>query len=240
MIYTISRQFKEMLKQPFCKVRNGSKLYAGRYLDGKAHYYYEDSCDSRVYEGSFYYLGKYYYHPYGKTIDYVRGSFLHNSKHGRWKFHHKRRGSNRVLYVDYSEGRHNGLYKFRSTGVHNLKSTNVLLCVEMSDGHLCGAVTGNFSGEILTGRCDEQGRPDGTWMMDLSKTSQCRIDYEIWDHGRLVDAYTVDMSTGDKTHNEGCIQPFLKSFIYYDCLPLERLIDKGSILWRGNFKVEDQ
>ena len=73
MFDTLSRQFKELLKFPFIhKIRNGSKHYAGRYLDGKAYYYYDERADGRVYEGSFYYLGKYYYHPHGKTTDYVR------------------------------------------------------------------------------------------------------------------------------------------------------------------------
>ena len=94
MFDTLSRQFKELLKFPFIhKIRNGSKHYAGRYLDGKAYYYYDERADGRVYEGSFYYLGKYYYHPHGKTTDYVSGTYLHSSKHGRWKFHHKRHGS---------------------------------------------------------------------------------------------------------------------------------------------------
>lgn len=62
MFDTLSRQFKELLKFPFIhKIRNGSKHYAGRYLDGKAYYYYDEHADGRVYEGSFYYLGKYYY-----------------------------------------------------------------------------------------------------------------------------------------------------------------------------------
>lgn len=111
MFDTLSRQFKELLKFPFIhKIRNGCKHYAGRYLDGKAYYYYDERADGRVYEGSFYYLGKYYYHPHGKTTDYVSGTYLHSSKHGRWKFHHKRHGSNKLLYIDYFEGRHNGIY----------------------------------------------------------------------------------------------------------------------------------
>ena len=57
MFDTLSRQFKELLKFPFIhKIRNGSKHYAGRYLDGKAYYYYDEHADGRVYEGSFYYL----------------------------------------------------------------------------------------------------------------------------------------------------------------------------------------
>ena len=142
MFDTLSRQFKELLKFPFIhKIRNGSKHYAGRYLDGKAYYYYDERADGRVYEGSFYYLGKYYYHPHGKTTDYVSGTYLHSSKHGRWKFHHKRHGSNKLLYVDYFEGRHNGIYKYKSSGKNGRNGVDNLLLVEMSDGHPCGAIT---------------------------------------------------------------------------------------------------
>ena len=53
MFDTLSRQFKELLKFPFIhKIRNGSKHYAGRYLDGKAYYYYDERADGRVYEGA--------------------------------------------------------------------------------------------------------------------------------------------------------------------------------------------
>ena len=100
MLESLSEQIKELIRLPFWrKVPNGSKHYAGKYLDGKAHYYYNENADGRIYEGSFYYIGKYFYHPYGKATDYVSGTYLHNSKHGRWKFHHKRRGSNKLLYV---------------------------------------------------------------------------------------------------------------------------------------------
>lgn len=241
MFDTLSRQFKELLKFPFIhKIRNGSKHYAGRYLDGKAYYYYDERADGRVYEGSFYYLGKYYYHPHGKTTDYVSGTYLHSSKHGRWKFHHKRHGSNKLLYVDYFEGRHNGIYKYKSSGKNGRNGIDNLLLVEMSDGHPCGAINGHFSGEIFTGRCDSEGCPDGTWTMDLSHTPECRIDYEVWDHGHLIESYTIDLTTGTRKSNDNSILAFLRSFVYYECLPMERLITKGSIAWRGNFKTEEE
>ena len=241
MLESLSEQLKELIRLPFWrKVPNGSKHYAGKYLDGKAHYYYNENADGRIYEGSFYYLGKYYYHPYGKATDYVSGTYLHNSKHGRWKFHHKRRGSNKLLYVDYFEGRHNGIYRYKSSGNSNRNAADNTLIIEMSDGHPCGAITGNFSGEILTGHCDSEGRPDGIWTIDLSKTSLCRMDYEKWDHGVMTEAYSEDLTTGNRTHSsESTILPFLKNFIYYDCLPLERLITKGSIQWRGHFAIKE-
>ena len=62
MLESLSEQIKELIRLPFWrKVPNGSKHYAGKYLDGKAHYYYNENADGRVYEGSFYYLGKYFY-----------------------------------------------------------------------------------------------------------------------------------------------------------------------------------
>lgn len=239
MLETISEQIGELIRHPFNnKIPNGSKHYAGPYQDGKVHYYYEENDDSRIYEGNFYYLGKYYYPPYGKTVDYVRGTFLHNSKHGRWKFHHKRRGANKLLYVDYQEGRQNGIYKFKSSGKYKSNSQDTYLCIEMRNGYPCGKISGNFSGEILTGQCDSDGFPDGTWTIDLSKTSLCSIDYEIWDHGTLTEAYSKDLTTGKKTVKKSSIITFIKSFICYECLPLERLIPKGSISWRGNFMVK--
>ncbi len=162
------------------------------------------------------------------------------AKHGRWKFHHKRHGSNKLLYVDYFEGRHNGIYKYKSSGKNGRNAVDNLLLVEMSDGHPCGAINGHFSGEIFTGRCDAEGRPDGTWTMDLSHTPECRTDYEVWDHGHLTESYTIDLTTGTRKSNDNSILAFLRSFVYYECLPIERLITKGSIAWRGNFKTEEE
>ena len=242
MLESISKQLKELIRLPFWrKVPNGSKHYAGKYLDGKAHYYYNENADERIYEGSFYYLGKYLYPPYGTATDYVSGIYRHNCKHGRWKFRHKRRGARKLLYVDYFEGRHNGIYRYKSSGNRKRNGDDTTLVIEMNDGHPCGSVTGNFSGEILTGRCDSDGRPDGTWTIDLSKTNLCRMEYEKWEHGSLVEAYSEDLTTGKRTYNTtSSILPFLRNFIHYDCLPLERLITKGSISWRGNFGEEKE
>ena len=84
MIETIIRQIKNLIQvSSGHDVPNGSKHYAGKYLDGKAHYYYDENVDGRIYEGSFYYLGKYLYPPYGTATDYVSGTYRHNCKHGR-------------------------------------------------------------------------------------------------------------------------------------------------------------
>lgn len=222
-----------------CSARNGSRRYSGCYLDGKAVYYYDEAGDERIYEGKFCFTRTYYSHQHGKVADSAAGRFRHGMKNGKWIIRRRRRGERRVLVVDYADGIHNGLYSYKSVcRSHSswFRDDDTWFFVLMRDGLPVGETRGDFGGEIFTGRFDEEGRPDGVWKMDLSGTSACRIDCEVWEHGIRKETYTINSSTGVRSASSCQISAFIISFVYRECLPMETLVEKGSSVWKGNVR----
>ena len=214
----------------------GRYRYSGRYDGGVAVYYYDDTPDGRVYSGQFWFKRRSYSIPHGKIVETVSGQYSGGLRKGRWTFTHKGGGMHSRLAVDYSEGRHEGKYKYFAVRRHS--STDFVdgisrISFSMSGDRPVGAVKGVFKGEILVGSYDSEGRPDGLWQVDSSKTDSCMIDYEVWEHGICREAYSVDVSTGTKRTDKAHITEFVASFVYRECLPLERLAGIGSGTWKG-------
>lgn len=84
-----------------------------------------------------------------------------------------------------------------------------------------GRIAGRFGAERYSGHYDTDGRPDGLWTLDASRTGRCRVDYELWEHGLLTDSYSVDVSTGRKSAPADKIADFVTGFIGRECRPLE-------------------
>lgn len=220
---------------------NGKYRYSGSYLDGKAEYYYEISEDRRVYEGEFRFLRSYYNYPLGKTVDKAKGYFVHDRKDGHWIFSRKNKKVRKKLEIDYSKGLHNGKYVY--TSVCRSRSLEVWngateISLSMRDGLPVGEIDGRFDDEIFTGYFDDEGRPDGKWMLDMSRTNSCVVEYEVWSHGSLKDSYSVNMSTGAKKESKIRLLEFIMNFIYGECRPMERLVKKGSAIWSGDIKYD--
>lgn len=219
----------------FRRASSGRYRYSGSYLDGRASYYYDtDSTGCRVYEGPFRYTKEVYDYSVGKTLYEVKGSFCNNKRNGRWSFSRKNQHGKRILYIDYVNGMQSGCYVYKSDECSNGMLHNsgaAYLSLSMRNGKPVGDVSGCFGKCILTAVFDDAGLPDGKWIMDMSASGACRIDHEIWNHGTLVDAYSVDISTGDRLVPSERIEPFVRSFVYGYCAPLEGLLEKGTDVW---------
>ena len=244
MCFYMSGKFSEWVRGHFFRIgigHAGRFRYTGDYLDGKAVYYYDmDLGDRRVYEGLFRYVKKAYDYSSGKTVYMVRGNFCRNRRSGRWRFSRKNSHGKRILYVDYVNGMQTGLYHYKSTGDYfgiGLKGGSVSLVLSMRDGKPAGDVSGRFAEGLLTARFDDDGLPDGEWKMDMSVIGACRIDYEIWGHGTLVDAYSVDTPTGERHVHPVRIGFFLQIFIHKYCASLEGLFEKGTNIWSGDLGI---
>lgn len=227
--------FKKILSFVNSK-NNGSNVYSGRYLDGKAIYFYDESANGRIYNGDFEYVKVYNDFPNGKVKTLVKGKFLNNKKNGTWTFKCKRKGENAILKIDYADGIHEGTYSYTTFGKRDslsFKSGTSSLKLEMVDNHPVGEISGQFGKVTFKGYCDENGLPDGKWFMDMSTTSSCKVQYEIWHNGVIIDSYTLDTSTGNKSSNSHELVDFLSSFIYRECYKIEKAIEKGSKQWNG-------
>lgn len=230
---------------PFCSdVKSGSNgefFYSGPYHDGKAAYHYYKSGDVRVYSGEFVFTRSYYNYPQGKTSEKTKGHFLDDKKEGRWEYRVRKRKMKRTLAVDYTKGCQNGLYSYRSvcrSRTIDMWNGETSLSVSMNNGHPVGKIEGHFDKEIFYGYFDDDGCPDGKWMLDMSRTSSHLIEYEVWSHGRLQDTYSIDMSTGARKKSQIHLLEFIMNFIYSECRPLESFIKKGSEVWNGDIRYD--
>ena len=171
---------------------NGSKCYAGRYHSGHAVYFYDNLPDGRLYRGKFWFSRRYYNHPLGVATETATGSFNNGAKEGRWTFCNKSHGLYKKLTIEYAGGHHRGLYSYKAVCRLHTPGFNAgvtTLCLNMGCGHPTGSVrlsTGNY---IITGNYDDDGRPDGLWKADMTKTDACRTDFEEWEHGVCKASY---------------------------------------------------
>lgn len=224
------------IKPSMAQVRKGKNVYSGRYLNGEAVYWYDESAEGRIYNGSFKFTQSYYDFPNDKIKMSIRGLYRENNKTGVWNFTNRRNGESCELKVEYSNGQHNGIYQYKSVGKSNsinFKSGVSFLHITMHNGHPIGEIKGSFGNGHFKGFCDDMGVPDGTWSMDLSATPLCRMDYEVWENGTIKDSYSIDTSTGDRKPHTGTLVDLLSSYIYRECYKLEKIIEKGSSQWKG-------
>lgn len=103
----------------------------------------------------------------------------------------------------------------------------------MGCGHPTGSVrlsTGNY---IITGNYDDDGRPDGLWKADMTKTDACRTDFEEWEHGVCKASYSIDEATGKRIETKDQMPYIVARLVYSECMPLEKVMPKGSSVWDG-------
>ena len=206
--------------------RNGRCCYYGRYKDGEVVYFYDEADGGRVYHGEFWFTRTVLIQPFGLCVDTARGRYAGGRKEGRWLFKHDGNGVRRRLEVHYTGGRRDGLYSYKSSCGHravDFFAGETRLYVNMAGGRPVGKIAGRFGAERYSGCYDSDGKPDGLWTLDASRTARCRVDYELWEHGLMKDSYSVDVSTGRKSAATDKIADFVTGFIGRECKPLESM-----------------
>lgn len=218
---------------------NGVRTYAGHYRDGQAVYFYNEDNGTRIYTGRFWFSRRYYSFPLGRSTDVACGCFSDGIKSGRWTFAHKMHGLRQRLSVSYSDGSHDGTYSYKSvykSRALGFKSGVTTLVSVLYGDKAVGDVSCCLNGETVTGSCDGDGRPDGLWKMDSTKTAKCETRYEMWEHGVCLEAYVIDEATGERKTAKGHLPDLVSSLVRRECMPLENIVRKGSEAWRG-FRV---
>ena len=235
MLPLILRRLKMSLPMPSVH-GNGGKCYAGRYHSGHAVYFYDNLPDGRLYRGKFWFSRRYYNHPLGVATETATGSFNNGAKEGRWTFCNKSHGLYKKLTIEYAGGHHRGLYSYKAVCRLHTPGFNAgvtTLCLNMGCGHPTGSVrlsTGNY---IITGNYDDDGRPDGLWKADMTKTDACRTDFEEWEHGVCKASYSIDEATGKRIETKDQMPYMVARLVYSECMPLEKVMPKGSSVWDG-------
>lgn len=210
---------------------NGSRCYYGQYHDGRAIYFYDDSADGRVYNGRLWFSKQYYNQLNGKVRETARGLYGNGMKQGLWHFNYRAAGISRSLAVEYADGHRAGTYMFCSTcRTHALgfNKGTTLVSVGMYGDRLQGPVSYTFNKESLSGSFDDDGRPDGEWVMDSAKSRSHRTFHETWSHGTCTSSYSFDVTTGEKIKVKGRLPDIVIGVIMSECRPLEHILNKGT------------
>lgn len=210
---------------------NGRHHYCGKYHDGKAAYYYDESDDGRVYNGLFHFSRTYRDYALGKIIETACGRYADGVKDGTWKYTSRAHGVRRTLTVEYAGGRLTGQYTYKSvcsSGVAGFKTGTNTIRIRTENNHPVNAVECNLAGETLAGGYDAEGRPDGTWTLKPARHKGIKTYHEEWENGVCTSSYVYDNSIGCKHETEHFITELVASIIRRDCTPLERIMTKGS------------
>ena len=216
------------------------QTYSGKYKDGKATYSYYEENGERLYHGRMEYSRTYNNPPHGKGKETATGNFKDGKKDGWWFFSDRKRGDVAELKVFYTDGVPDGNYRFKSESKSNsamMRRGKTVLQGTMSKKMPIGMIKGCFSGGVLTGECNANGLPDGTWKLDYSDAGSCKINYEEWNDGDCTGAWEFDTSTGERHKPQVHIVDFLSNFIYRECLRLVAIMPKGSSEWNGRFQA---
>lgn len=210
---------------------NGERCYSGKYQDGHAVYFYDDTDEGRIYAGKFWFRRVYYALPKARVTEIACGLFGNGKKEGRWTFTYRGYGVSRKLAAEYSEGHRSGFYNYRSVcRARSLGFTKgvTTLSVTFRNGHIEGTVSCMLNNETLTGSYDSEGRPDGKWTMNAATSHSHRICHETWVHGECMSFDATDVTTGDKTDMKTHLPDILMSIFYNECKPLEAIMKRGS------------
>lgn len=223
------------------KLSADSFRYMGRYLNGYASYEFINAADGkRIYNG--YFKCRYHVENYedGATIDKAEGNYYHDRKTGQWIFRRREHGRIKKLKIDYVDGKQHGVYECRGKGVAFNKKRPGYLYVEMQNGHPSGKIKGHFGGVAFNAMCDIDGYPDGKWTVDYKDEEDKKLNYyELWDHGTLKEAYSIDISTGTKRTIPEKIRSLIRDVAYYECMPLEKIMRKGAEVWHGDIPIKE-
>lgn len=212
---------------------HGSHRYCGRYRDGQADYFYDESDDGRIYNGPFHFSRSYRDYALGKIVETADGQYADGMKDGRWTYSVRAHRVRRTLTVDYAKGRLSGVYIYKSachSAAATFKTGTNIIRINTENNHPVNAIECTLDGESLTGSYDAEGRPDGTWDLYPDKHNGIKTYHETWENGECTSAYAYDNSVGSKHDTKHFIADLVASIVRRDCTPLERIMTKGSSL----------
>lgn len=206
-------------------------LLNGKYHDGKVVCEYVLQGEEKVFDGPFAYEYKYGSLFGEKGYERATGSFVMNRKDGLWKMEYHSSRRDRECQVSFEHGRVEGTVDYQCTETDYMgRVSKTAITFAVHDGHVVGDIRGTFGGKKFSGFCDEDGYPEGQWMVqvDSSDNTLSHVDCEMWNHGILVSSYSK--MTRNKTQND--LQPYLlKTFsdlVNGDVLEMLFIVRRGT------------
>lgn len=97
-------------------------------------------------------------------------------------------------------------------------------------------------GIIKFGGRYSRGRKTGRWKYQRRGRGYSRrltVDYEHWEHGKLLESYTLDFSTGHRSEKAPSMLAMVKDIICEECMPLVNSVRRNAAVWDGDIKVKE-
>ena len=67
----------------------------------------------------------------------------------------------------------------------------------------------------------------------------CPVSESVWEHGKLLESYTLDFSTGHRSEKAPSMLAMVKDIICEECMPLVNSVRRNAAVWDGDIKVKE-
>ncbi|MBQ8657300.1 MAG: hypothetical protein IJ527_09670 [Prevotella sp.] len=204
--------------------QDGMKQYSGPYHNGKGTFQFTETAEGeRVFEGPFKYKGI-----LGNRDVQARGQYVNNRKEGKWVYQMSSPEYKKTITADYVGGQISGIMEYERHDSAFYNGMRTVLRVTVSDGKVCGAISGNFGEAVLQGTSDEESRADGRWQMKLEdKENGNREDIEVWEHGTLKETYALDGYERSKRKTYPRLRGLVNDILDNDLRKMINIVGRG-------------
>lgn len=198
------------------------KIYSGEFMNGRAKYTYKEIPEKgRIYEGFFIYTAK---------GIHITGNYKDNKKNGLWIY--KLNGQS--LKVNYAQGMLNGDYTYQNPEAWFGESKASL---HLKMNRIVGAI--NISGfpykasyGILSGQYNENGYPEGKWILNTKPYNGIKIYHVIYANGSIIKSFEEDITTGD-IHSKEIPLAYLVTEFLHKREDIKKIIERGHISFKA-------
>ncbi len=213
--------------------KKGLKFYQGKYAHGNALFTYREGLDAYIYNGKFYYEHR--YQNYGKSSTRISGLYQDNLKENVWRYCNRESHSKTLLTVNYFHGIHQGMYLLRigDVGFFSFR-LRCMLKLFLLNNKVIGPIKVLGNDYTIQANCDENGRPNGKWIMNVKDSYSEYTHIEEWEHGVLNACYRIDVLTGKHTKSDEKIRKKIMHIVRSQAYGLESRIGGKRGAWDGS------
>ena len=187
------------------------KTYSGQFGRGNegtvTYSYYENIDGRRLFDGKYSY--KRVRNRTGNAATYTEtGQYKNDKLDGLWTITFNKKGyetETMTVKMNYKDGVLHGPMTFVKKVIDSGKVTeNYNLTLQFNEGYLTGK--GNnvkLDMKLFTYEFDENNQPNGLWKCKLDRKQERFVHCLRYDHGKLMEYYYEDITTGDRGGQKG-------------------------------------
>lgn len=235
MANPISRFFRRLKAEP---TLSGHKIYVGKYQDGEAEYEYVEQDGQQVLDGPISISRKYDYHYKKDGWDRAEGQFDMGLKDGPWVIRKDIKSPPSYAFkldVNFVKGYVDGKLTYMRVMCpqKDVFDTHFVSC-NVHEGRVTGDVEAVLSSARVTGRCDEQGRPDGEWERTINEYEgndvvTVQTDTEIWEHGVIKESFSIIEKTQERKKSRPYIVTTIDSLLSMNVMSMINFVKVGTL-----------